>query len=117
MLKVLNVLPEIIGKYVHAFRPWKEMAMPFALLPLKLTQSLNVASTMIVLPKWPVFKNAVRILVDRQILVNKGSNVMLSPPILVDPLLHAPVLMDNYQTTRDIAYQVCSSQLYEVANK
>ena len=93
------------------------MVMSFAHLPLKLTRSQNVALTMIVLPKWPALKKDVRILVDLQILVNKGSNVMLSPPILVDPLLHAPVLMDNYQTTRDIAYQVCSSQLYQVANK
>ena len=116
MQRVPNVLPETIGKYVHAFHPWMGMVMSFARLPLKLTRSQNVALIMIVLPKWPALKNIVRIHVDQQILVNKRSNVMLSPLILVDPLLHAPVLMDNYQTTRDIAYQVCSSQLCQVEN-
>ena len=86
------------------------MVMSFAHLPLKLTRSQNVALIMIVLPKWPVLKNIVRIHVDQQILVNKGSNVMLSPLILVDPLLHAPVLKDNSRTTGDIAYQVGSLQ-------
>ena len=62
------------------------MVMSFAHLPLKLTRSQNVALTMIVLPKWPALKKDVRILVDLQILVNKGSNVMSSPLILVDPL-------------------------------
>ena len=86
MQRVPNVLPETIGKYVHAFHPWKGMVMSFAHLPLKLTRSQNVALTMIVLPKWPALKKDVRILVDLQILVNKGSNVMSSPLILVDPL-------------------------------
>ena len=108
MPQVLNVLPGIIGKYVHAFHPWRGTVKYFAHLLSKRIQSQNVGLTMIVLPKWPALKNIVKILVDQQILVNKGSNVMLSPLILVDPLLHAPVLKDNCQTTRDIAYQVCS---------
>ena len=105
-----NVLPEITGKFVLASHLLKGMVVCFAHLPLKLTRSQNAVLTMIARPKWPAFKNAVRILVNQQILVNKGSYVMLSPLILVDLLLHAPVQKDNCRTTRDIAYQVCSSK-------
>ena len=105
-----SVRLETTGKFVPASHLLKGMVVCFAHLPLKLTRSQNAVLTMIARPKWPAFKNAVRILVNQQILVNKGSYVMLSPLILVDLLLHAPVQKDNCQTTKDIAYQVCSSK-------
>jgi len=74
--------------------------------PLKLTQSLNVASTMIVPQKWPAFKNVARIRVCRPIRASRENNVMSYPHHLGGPLLHAPALMDSCPTTKDTAYQL-----------
>ena len=77
---------------------------------LKLTQSLNVALTMIVLQKWHAFKNAARTHVCLPIHASKGNNVMSYPHHLAGPLLHALAQMDSCPTTKDTAYQVCHSQ-------
>ena len=86
------------------------MGMFFVHHPLKLTQSLNVASTMIVPQKWPAFKNVARIRVCRPIRASRENNVMSYPHHLAGPLLHAPALTDSCPTTKDTAYQVCHSQ-------
>ena len=73
---------------------------------LKLTQSLNVALTMIVLQKWPAYKNAARIHVCLPIHASKGNNVMSYRHHLAGPLLHALAQMDSCPTTKDTANQV-----------
>ena len=83
--KVQNVLPETTRRHVHAFHHLREMDMPFAPHPLKLTLSLNVALTMIVHQKWPAFRKVARTHVCQPIHASKGSNVMSYLHHLVDP--------------------------------
>ena len=104
-------MPETTRRHVHAFHHLREMDMPFAPHPLKLTLSLNVALTMIVHQKWPAFRKVARTHVCQPIHASKGNNVMSYPHHLADPLLHALALMDSCPTTKDTAYQVCLSFL------
>ena len=110
VLKVQNVLRGITRRHAHAFHHLKEMGMFFVHHPLKLTQSLNVALTMTVHPKWPASKSAARTRVCQPIHASRGNNVMSFPRHLAGPLLHALAQMDSCPTTKDTAYQVCHSQ-------
>ena len=86
--------------------------------PSKLNLSQSVVSIMIVLQKWPVFKSGVRTLVYQPIHASVESNVMFYPHHLAGRLLHAPVPMDKYPTTKDTANQVFTqiSMFFLIAN-